>query len=97
MNDLFTFKLDKEYSGLVIESEMLEFLTIYFIGSDIQIFDSRKEYIDDYDDIDQSGMLDLINNLQRLNTSMIELGMNFEERKEKLNIRYAQLVAKLLN
>lgn len=41
--------------------------------------------------------IDLINHLQRLNTSMIELGMSFEERKEKLNIRYAQLVAKLLN
>lgn len=41
--------------------------------------------------------IDLINHLQRLNTSMIEIGMSFEERKEKLQIRYAQLVAKLLN
>lgn len=39
--------------------------------------------------------IDLINHLQRLNTSMIEIGMNFEKRKEKLQIRYAQLIAKL--
>ena len=40
--------------------------------------------------------IDLINQLQRLNTSMIELGMTFEDRKEKLHIRYAQLIAKKL-
>lgn len=41
--------------------------------------------------------IELINNLQRLNTSMIELSMGFEERKERLEIRYAQLVAKLIS
>lgn len=41
--------------------------------------------------------IELINQLQRLNTSMIELGMDFQDRKERLEIRYAQLVAKLLN
>jgi len=40
--------------------------------------------------------IDLINQLQRLNTSMIEIGLSFDDRKEKLKIRYAQLVAKLL-
>ena len=41
--------------------------------------------------------IDLINHLQRLNTSMIEIGMSFEDRKEKLQIRYAQLIQKLLS
>ena len=40
--------------------------------------------------------IDLINHLQRLNTSMIEIGLSFDDRKEKLQIRYAQLIAKLL-
>ncbi len=41
-------------------------------------------------------IINLINELQKLNTCLIQIHMEFTERKEKLQIRYAELVQKLL-
>lgn len=44
-----------------------------------------------------NGQINLIQQLQKFDTSLIQAGLDYTTRKEKLQIRYAQLVAKLLN
>lgn len=44
-----------------------------------------------------SGQINLIQQLQKFDTALIQAGLDHETRKEKLEIRYAQLVAKLIN
>ena len=43
-----------------------------------------------------NGQIGLIQQLQKFDTALIQAGLEYSIRKEKLNIRYAQLVAKLL-
>lgn len=44
-----------------------------------------------------SGQIGLIQQLQKFDTALIQAGLNYSTRKEKLQIRYAQLIAKLLS
>lgn len=40
--------------------------------------------------------INLIQQLQKFDTALIQAGISYEERKEKVSIRYAQLINKLL-
>lgn len=44
-----------------------------------------------------SGQIGLIQQLQKFDTALIQAGLDYSTRKEKLQIRYGQLIAKLLS